>query len=708
MLCAQMGNMRKAGARPATTAKATQIAFGTVVTLTLLGGLWSMSNREAVSASAPHLEGTGPANYVTGQPAAARPPGNSLDCGPDWSVVQSPGLGNTLDGIAAISSNDAWAAGYYAGGGLSQYLIEHWDGAQWSVVPGPNLGTSNNGLNGIAAISSSNVWAVGYNQPGSVLQTLILHWDGTQWSIVPSPNVGAASNQLYAIGAVSASDIWAVGTSNSPTFHTLALHWDGSTWNVVASPNPDTYNELFGITVVSSNDVWAVGEHRQVSMPTALVEHWDGAQWNVVPAPNPGTNIYQLNALAALSSSDVWAVGFYRNIQIFTLIEHWDGTQWSAVPSPNGGSTDNQLNGIAAVASNDIWAVGYYYSGPSPRTLILHWDGSAWSIVSSPSPAVYDDLYGVAAVSAKDAWAVGYNNDGSSFRPLVERYNPCPGSPTPTTATPTPVSTATRMVIATPTAVTTSVSTLTPTATATGTAVSPTATLTQAPASPTRTSKPAPSPSAGIPSAVPTSISTPIPTATPEPCAISFSDVHPTDYFYQAVLYLACNGVISGYPDHTFLPNNNATRGQMTKIVVLGFGVHIDTAGGPHFSDVLPGSPFYAYVETAYHEHIVSGYGDRTFRSFNNVTRGQLAKIVVQTGVAVKGWTLANPPNATFVDVPPGSTFYTYIETAAGKGLVSGYPDHAFRPAHNATRGQIAKINYLAISTPLHFGVPSR
>jgi hypothetical protein len=176
--------------------------------------------------------------------------------------------------------------------------------------------------------------------------------------------------------------------------------------------------------------------------------------------------------------------------------------------------------------------------------------------------------------------------------------------------------------------------------------------------------------------------------------------VHPADYFYQAVIYLACNGIISGYPDHTFRPYNNATRGQMTKIVVLGFGMPVDTRGGPHFSDVPPGSAFYDYVETAYNNRIVSGYEDGTFRPSNNVTRGQLSKIVVQTAVTARGWTLVNPSVPSFVDVPPGSTFYSYIETAAARGVVSGYADRTFRPGRNATRGQIAKITYLAVITP--------
>jgi hypothetical protein len=51
-------------------------------------------------------------------------------------------------------------------------------------------------------------------------------------------------------------------------------------------------------------------------------------------------------------------------------------------------------------------------------------------------------------------------------------------------------------------------------------------------------------------------------------------------------------------------------------------------------------------------------------------------------------------------DVPPGSTFYQYVETAVSKGVLSGYSDRTFLPGNNATRGQIAKITYLAVIIP--------
>ena len=46
----------------------------------------------------------------------------------------------------------------------------------------------------------------------------------------------------------------------------------------------------------------------------------------------------------------------------------------------------------------------------------------------------------------------------------------------------------------------------------------------------------------------------------------------------------------------------------------------------------------------------------------------------------------------TFSDVPPGSPFYEFVERMASRGVIGGYADGTFRPGANATRGQISKI----------------
>ncbi len=132
-----------------------------------------------------------------------------------WSIVSSPSVGsflNDLTGVVAISSHDIWAVGdSLSNTSPAKTLIEHWDGSKWSVISSPNVKSAYNVLNGVAAISSSNIWAAGYYNSS----TFIEHWNGTRWSIASSPNVGSAGNLLNGVTNVPGTrDAWTVGFYN--------------------------------------------------------------------------------------------------------------------------------------------------------------------------------------------------------------------------------------------------------------------------------------------------------------------------------------------------------------------------------------------------------------------------------------------------------------------------------------------------------------
>ncbi|HEU5374267.1 MAG TPA: hypothetical protein VFV38_02420 [Ktedonobacteraceae bacterium] len=283
--------------------------------------------------------------------------------GTQWQIASSPNpslIHNTLYGVSAVSANDIWTVGFDANAvGLAQTLIEHWNGSSWSVVTSPNPGSGGNELFSVAAVSARDVWAVGFSATSTGEQTtLIEHWNGAQWRVVPSPSSNAVE-VLSGVAAVSASDVWAVGTSNIGT-QTLIEHWNGKNWQVV--PGSDSGGELRGVAAFSGSDVWAVGDSPNGGNGSSqpLVEHWNGARWQVVHSPQVGTSSI-LSAVAAVSASDVWAVGSDGDGNTFfqTLIEHWNGSGWSVVPSASPGSFSTQLLGVAAVSATDVWAVGY-------------------------------------------------------------------------------------------------------------------------------------------------------------------------------------------------------------------------------------------------------------------------------------------------------------------------------------------------------------
>src|SRR5207245_9064778 len=105
-----------------------------------------------------------------------------------------------------------------------------------------------------------------------------------------------------------------------------------------------------------------------------------------------------------------------------------------------------------------------------------------------------------------------------------------------------------------------------------------------------------------------TALATSTSTPTFMPCPMPFTDVHPDDYFYDGVRWLYCRGAISGYNDNTFRPFNNTIRGQMCKIIVLGYGFPLYCPPTSTFRDVQPTDPFYCYIETAAHLNLISGY----------------------------------------------------------------------------------------------------
>ena len=128
------------------------------------------------------------------------------------------------------------------------------------------------------------------------------------------------------------------------------------------------------------------------------------------------------------------------------------------------------------------------------------------------------------------------------------------------------------------------------------------------------------------------------------------------------------------------------------------------------FADVPPNYWAVDDINRLAFEGIVSGTtqedSSALFRPSGFALRAHLSKMVVLAA----GWPLVNPPSPTFRDVPPGSTFYPFIETAAARGVISGYncggpgepcPGRYFRPANNVTRAQTAKMVVVSRAWPV-------
>lgn len=288
-------------------------------------------------------------------------------------------------------------------------------------------------LTGVAARSPGDIWAVG----GSGSTPVAEHWNGSTWSQVTAPApAGAKTSTLNAVAAVAANNAWAVGTDFSAAGPQLTLieHWDGSAWSVVPSPNLGSdLNQLNGVAAVSANNVWAVGNTLANGIIETQIQHWNGSAWSVVPSPNmPGGNANQLNQLSVVSAKNIWAVGYWAvlNQQYTTLAEHWNGTSWSIVKTPVSTSVNYDLQGAAprSLSARDVWAVGAIYDNTAQKfnSLAEHWNGKAWKRVPIPSQPGSPEsvLFNAAALASNNVWADGwYEVPGGDEAPLMEHWN---------------------------------------------------------------------------------------------------------------------------------------------------------------------------------------------------------------------------------------------------------------------------------------------
>ncbi|PIZ74432.1 hypothetical protein COY07_00600, partial [Candidatus Peregrinibacteria bacterium CG_4_10_14_0_2_um_filter_43_11] len=110
--------------------------------------------------------------------------------------------------------------------------------------------------------------------------------------------------------------------------------------------------------------------------------------------------------------------------------------------------------------------------------------------------------------------------------------------------------------------------------------------------------------------------------------AITFPDVKDGEWYAPFVKTAVANGVISGYANGKFGPDDSLTREQAAKITVNAFGFPMVTPESPSFSDVKASDWSYSFVETLVSYGIVSGYGNGKFGPMDNVKREQVAKIV--------------------------------------------------------------------------------
>ena len=111
-----------------------------------------------------------------------------------------------------------------------------------------------------------------------------------------------------------------------------------------------------------------------------------------------------------------------------------------------------------------------------------------------------------------------------------------------------------------------------------------------------------------------------------DPVANPFSDVDADAWYGQSVLYLAENGIIQGYSDGTFRPNEPITRAEFATLASKFDS--LDKLETALFNDVSESHWAFSFINSANAKGWVSGFPDGTFKPEDKITRAQVVTIV--------------------------------------------------------------------------------
>lgn len=119
-----------------------------------------------------------------------------------------------------------------------------------------------------------------------------------------------------------------------------------------------------------------------------------------------------------------------------------------------------------------------------------------------------------------------------------------------------------------------------------------------------------------------------------------FIDVNESHDNFDGIAYVESEGIVQGYEDGTYRPDDRINRAEFTKIL----------------------------VEAAYNDEVI-----------NQCINQHAAKYMISFGDA-------------FLDVPDTEWFAKYVCTAYAKDVIEGYPDGSFKPAGDINFVEAAKI----------------
>ncbi len=177
--------------------------------------------------------------------------------------------------------------------------------------------------------------------------------------------------------------------------------------------------------------------------------------------------------------------------------------------------------------------------------------------------------------------------------------------------------------------------------------------------------------------------------------ANTYNDLPKVNRNYTAVEYLSEIGIINGYPDGSFKPDNPVNRVEFLKLVLESSEVKTDVSDPTGFPDVKNDQWYSKYVRKAYKEGWIEGYPDGTFKPEQSINKVEALKIIGQ----IQKWkTPENPETSPFMDIDLDEWYAPYISYAKDKNYLEETTIN-FIPETKYSRAKISELLFRSFIT---------
>ncbi|HWP41776.1 MAG TPA: S8 family serine peptidase [Blastocatellia bacterium] len=168
----------------------------------------------------------------------------------------------------------------------------------------------------------------------------------------------------------------------------------------------------------------------------------------------------------------------------------------------------------------------------------------------------------------------------------------------------------------------------------------------------------------------------------------AFNDVPEGHLFYNDIGKLSARGITAGCGGANYCPEASVTRQEMAAFIIKSLGqLNPPQPSMQRFLDVPPQNPFYAFIGELAVRQITFGCGGGNYCPTEPVLRDQMAAFILK---ALGEFNPPEPPFQRFLDVPPTSLFYRFIDRLAVLQITAGCGGGNYCPSQPVTRAEMA------------------